>query len=157
MSSAGCCCAPLHYSNKVWSRPLGVAALWKPACWTSTPLSSDCGVSERDCRARFFIRFARASRWAALQGWAWCRRSAGRFCAPLYYSSAQDHSSFGLARCAQVSLGCPAWWTTTISDSDCGVRERDYRARFFIRLARASRWAALRKCLFGVRCRRSAG
>ena len=49
----------------------------RSACRTWT--LSSCGTSWGDCRARFYIRFARASGWTG--GWTWprCKRSAGRF------------------------------------------------------------------------------
>ena len=56
--------------------------------------------------SKILIRFARASRWTGFWRWPRCRRSTGRFCAPLrHYSTSQDHSSFGPARCVNRPFG----------------------------------------------------
>ena len=73
------------------------------------------------------------------------------------HNTAQDHSSFGLARGAQRPLRGSPCWMWILSGSDGGVSERDYRARLFLMPGGPSRSAARRKHFFTAGCKGFAG
>ena len=47
-----------------------------------------------------------------------------------------------------VLCGCPACWTSTISGSDCGVSERDYRVKIFHPACEGFKMGRLSKIFF---------